>query len=148
MKGLKLQLTMNRTDNRTRQIQFMYPDMPVTFSGSYTKTHCAIGTALGSSGAEDGYYSPAFQKMLDNIPVIADRYNALYEGVRYPGGGFMADNPLVGQAGALPVVPWPQARRCPQPYGPQLHSQLSIPPRSLRTLVLASLQAQEPLNQL
>lgn len=97
VKGLKLQLTMNRTDNRTRQIQFMYPDMPVTFSGSYTKTHCAIGTALGSSNAEDGYYSPAFQKMIDNIPIIAERYNSLYNGVRYPGGGFMTDNPLVGQ---------------------------------------------------
>ncbi len=97
VKGLKLQLTMNRTDNRTRQIQFMYPDMPVIFSGSYTKTHCAIGTALGSSNAEDGYYSPAFQKMIDNIPIIAERYNSLYNGVRYPGGGFMTDNPLVGQ---------------------------------------------------
>ena len=97
IKGLKLQLTMNRTDNRTRQIQFMYADMPVTLSGSYTKTHCAIMTALGSSSAEDGYYSAPFQKMLDNIPIIADRYNSQYNGVRYPGGGFMNESPLVGQ---------------------------------------------------
>lgn len=97
IKGLKLQLTMNRTDNRTRQIQFMYPDMPVTFSGSYTKTHCAIGTSLGSSSADNGYYSAPFQKMLDNIPIIAERYNALYAGTHYPAGGFMTDNPLVGQ---------------------------------------------------
>ena len=97
IKGLKLQLTMNRTDNRARQIQFMYPDMPVTFSGTYTKTHCAIGTAFGSSSAEDGYYSKHFQKMIDNIPIIAARYNALYDGVNYPGGGFMNDNPLAGQ---------------------------------------------------
>ena len=97
IKGLKLQLTMNRTDNRSRQIQFMYADMPVTYSGSYTKTHCAIGTALGSSSAEDGYYSPHFQKMLDYIPIIADRYTAGYAGTRYPTGGFMADKPLAGQ---------------------------------------------------
>jgi cell surface protein SprA len=97
VKGLKLQLTMNRTDNRTRQIQFMYDDMPVTLSGSYTKTHCAIGTALGSSSADDGYYSKPFQNMLDYIPVIAERYNSQYNGTRYPYGGFLADSPLAGQ---------------------------------------------------
>lgn len=97
IKGLKLQLTMNRTDNRSRQIQFMYADMPVTYTGSYTKTHCAIGTAFGSSSAEDGYFSRHFQKMLDNIPVIADRYNSLYIGTSYPRGGFMDGNPLGGQ---------------------------------------------------
>jgi cell surface protein SprA len=97
VKGLKLQLTMNRTDNRTRQIQFMYDDMPVTLSGSYTKTHCAIGTALGSSSADNGYYSKAFQNMIDYVPIMADRYNSLYNGATYPHGGFMADSPLAGQ---------------------------------------------------
>ena len=38
VKGLKIQLTSNRTDNRTNRIQFMYADMPITRSGSYTKT--------------------------------------------------------------------------------------------------------------
>ena len=97
VKGLKVQLTMNRTDNRTNQVQFMYADMPITRSGSYTKTHCAIATALGSSNAASGYYSAPFQKMLEYIPVIADRYTALYNGVLYPAGGFMDGNPLSGQ---------------------------------------------------
>ena len=97
VKGLKIQLTMNRTDNRTNQIQFMYADMPITRSGSYTKTHCAISTALGSSKAENGYYSKPFQQMLEYIPVIADRYTDLYQGVLYPAGGFMDGNPLAGQ---------------------------------------------------
>ena len=97
VKGLKVQLTMNRTDNRTNQVQFMYADMPITRSGSYTKTHCAIATALGSSNAASGYYSAPFQKMLDYIPVIADRYTALYNGMLYPAGGFMDGNPLSGQ---------------------------------------------------
>jgi len=35
--------------------------------------------------------------MLDYIPVIADRYTALYNGVLYPAGGFMDGNPLSGQ---------------------------------------------------
>lgn len=97
VKGLKVQLTMNRTDNRTNQIQFMYADMPVTRSGSYTKTHCAILTSLGSSKADNGYYSAPFQKMLDNIPVIAARYADQYRGINYPTGGFLKDNPLAGQ---------------------------------------------------
>ena len=96
VKGLKIQLTSNRTDNRTSQIQFMYADMPVTRSGSYTKTHVAIGTAFGNPKAEDGYFSQHFQNFLDNIPVIRSRVEAQYHGKTYPTGGFMADNPNAG----------------------------------------------------
>lgn len=49
IRGLKIKLTNNRTDNRNSQTQFMYDNMPVTRSGSYTKTHCAIATALPHS---------------------------------------------------------------------------------------------------
>ncbi|MDE6438850.1 MAG: cell surface protein SprA, partial [Muribaculaceae bacterium] len=97
VKGLKIQLTTNRTDNRTNQIQFMYADMPVTRSGSYTKTHAAIMTAFGSSRAEDGYYSRQFEDFLNNIPVIRSRVEAQYAGLRYPEGGFMKGNPQAGQ---------------------------------------------------
>ena len=96
IKGLKIQLTGNRTDSRSRQIQFMYADMPTSLSGSYTKTHCAIATSLKSSSAENGYQSAAFDQFLSNIPVIARRVSAQYEGKYYPTGGFMADNPHAG----------------------------------------------------
>ena len=92
IRGLKVVLTSNRTDNRTNQIQFMYDNMPVTRTGSYTKTHCAIGTALGSSKAQDGYYSAAFDRFLSNIPVVADRVQSQYYGMTYPTTGFMKDN--------------------------------------------------------
>ena len=97
VKGLKIQLTTNRTDNRTNQIQFMYADMPVTRSGSYTKTHVALKTALGSSHAEDGYYSPQFAAFLENIHVIRGRVEAQYAGLRYPETGFMNGNVQAGQ---------------------------------------------------
>lgn len=97
VKGLKIQLTTNRTDNRTNQIQFMYADMPITRSGSYTKTHVAIKTAFGSSHAEDGYYSPHFEDFLNNIPVIRQRVEGQYAGLRYPENGFMNGNPQAGQ---------------------------------------------------
>lgn len=97
VKGLKIQLTGNRTDNHTSQIQFMYNDMPTTYSGSYTKTHCAIATALRSSSPDNGYASPTFDKFIGNIPVIAGRIENQYRGTTYPTGGFMSGNANAGQ---------------------------------------------------
>lgn len=75
----------------------MYADMPVTLSGSYTRTHCAIGTALKGSKADDGYRSDAFDRFIANIPVAAQRVEAQYAGYNYPTGGFMAENPNAGK---------------------------------------------------
>lgn len=96
LKGLKIQLTTNRTDNRTNQIQFMYDEMPVTRTGSYTKTHCAIATALRGSSADDGYNSDAFNTFLNNIPIVANRINNKFIGTNYPKNGFMKDSPYAG----------------------------------------------------
>lgn len=97
VKGLRIQLTGNRTDNRTRQVQFMYADMPTSYSGSYTKTHCAIKTAFRGSNAEDGYSSETFNRFLANIPVMRDRVEAQYAGVRYPDAGFIKGTAHAGQ---------------------------------------------------
>ncbi|MBD5233920.1 MAG: cell surface protein SprA [Bacteroidales bacterium] len=95
-KGLKVQLTFNRTDNRNSQTQFMYANMPTTLSGSYTKTHCAILTALRSAKADDGYYSAAFDRFIEYIPEIRSRVEQNYFGTDYPTTGFMADNSHAG----------------------------------------------------
>lgn len=94
--GLKILLTSNLTDNRTQQVQFMYTDMPTTFSGSYTRTHWAIKSALKGSKASDGYASEAFSKFLEYVPQIANRVQSQYNGMTYPRGGFMEGNPLGG----------------------------------------------------
>ena len=96
LKGLKIQLTFNRTDNRNSQTQFMYAGMPNTLSGSYTKTHCAIFTALRSSNADNGYWSPAFSQFLENIPEVRRRVEAQYAGLDYPTTGFMSGNAHAG----------------------------------------------------
>lgn len=96
IRGLKITLTSNLTDNRTRQMQFMYADMPTARSGSYTRTHVAIATALRSFKAENGYASDAFNQFLANIPVVARRLETAYAGMNYPKGGFMESNPLGG----------------------------------------------------
>ncbi|MCM1477841.1 MAG: cell surface protein SprA, partial [Bacteroides sp.] len=98
VRGLKIQLTGNRTDNRTKQVQFMYDDMPTTLAGSYTKTHCAIATALKTSSAANNYQSDVFDQFLANIPVIASRVENQYRGLHYPTSGFMNGNPNAGAA--------------------------------------------------
>ncbi len=95
-KGFKIQLTFNRTDNRTRQIQFMYDGMPTSLAGSYTRTHCAIASALRGSKADNGYQSEAFTKFLQYIPAIRDRVEARYAGISYPDAGFIAGTAMAG----------------------------------------------------
>ena len=95
-KGFKVQLTMNRTDNRTRQIQFMYDDMPTTYSGTFTMTGCAIATALRGSSAGNGYASDAFNNFINNIDIIRARVEGQYVGKNYPDAGFIHGMPLAG----------------------------------------------------
>ena len=97
IKGLKIQLTMNRTDNRSEQMQFMYENIPVTRSGSFTMTYCAISTALGSSNSNNAYKSAAFDKFLNNIPTVASRVESAYSGMTYPESGFLKDSPYAGK---------------------------------------------------
>ena len=97
IKGLKIVLTSNRTDNRTSQIQFMYDNSPTTYSGSYTRTHIAIGTALKGSSSNNGYQSDVFDTFLDNIGIITNRVNNQYIGTKYPDKGFISGTPYAGQ---------------------------------------------------
>lgn len=96
IKGLKITLTGNRTDNRTKSVQFMYANMPTNLSGSFTMTHCALASALRTSNADNGYQSAAFTRFLEAIPQVASRLEAQYAATRYPTGGFMEGNPLAG----------------------------------------------------
>ncbi len=96
-KGFKVQLTFNRTDNRSSEVQFMYNDMPTSLSGSYTKTHCAILTSLSSSSADNGYYSDAFQQFIDNIPEIRGRIEKIYGTLEYPSDGFLRGTEHAGK---------------------------------------------------
>ena len=89
IRGLKITLTGNRTDSRTTQLQFMFDDMSAVYSGSYTKTHIAIATALRGVSIDDGYHSDAFDKFLENIPVVAQRIESQYYGKSYPSAGFI-----------------------------------------------------------
>ena len=108
-KGFKVQLTWNRTDNRTSQVQFMYDSAPTTYSGTFTMTACAIGTALKGSSADDGYASDAFSNFLDYIPQVRDRVEQQYLGTTYPDAGFISGTAQAGlpfdpEVGAVPAT--------------------------------------------
>jgi cell surface protein SprA len=70
--------------------------MPTTYSGSYTKTHCAIATALRGSSADDGYYSETFNKFLSNIDIVRNRIEQQYANTTYPTTGFMEGTAYAG----------------------------------------------------
>ncbi|MBD5310117.1 MAG: cell surface protein SprA [Bacteroides sp.] len=97
VRGLKIVLTSNLTDNRTRQLQFMYSGMPTSRSGSYVRTHVALASAMRGSKAENGYQSAAFTKFLEYIPQIAARVEQAYSSTVYPDGGFLEGNALAGR---------------------------------------------------
>ena len=76
-------------------MQFMFDGMPTTHTGSYTRTHVAIASALRSSKADNGYSSEAFTKFLDYIPSDNAAYRvALCLSTTYPDAGFISDTPL------------------------------------------------------
>lgn len=103
---MKITLTGNRTDNRTNQHYFMYDSPTVMYSGSYTKTHIAIATALHGVSIDDGYHSDAFDKFLQNIPIVQSRIESRYHGKNYHNSGFIAgtvyaDQPYNSQNGSI-----------------------------------------------
>ncbi len=109
IRGLKIQLIANRTDNRTKSVQFMYADAPTSLSGSFTMTGCAIASALRTSSADNGYESAAFNRFLEAIPQVRERLEQQYAGYNYPTGGFMDGSPLAGtpynpSAGTIPAT--------------------------------------------
>lgn len=97
IRGLKITLTGNRTDNRTNQVQFMFDEMTTVYAGSYTKTHCAIASALHSVSAKDSYHSNTFDKFLSNVSTVADRLEGRYAGANYPALGFIEGTAYANQ---------------------------------------------------
>lgn len=128
--GLKIQLTANRTDNRTKSVQFMYAEAPTSLSGSFTMTSVAIASALRNSSAANGYESAAFNRFLEAIPVVRERLEQEYAAYKYPTGGFMEGSTLAGT-----------------PYNPSAET---IPATSSDVLIpafLAAYTGRDPLKQ-
>jgi len=96
IRGLKVTLTGNRTDNRTNQIQFQYSNPYTIYTGSYTKTHVALATALRGMNGDNNYASAAFDRFMENIPIVAQRLQDQYVGATYPTSGFFNGTAFAG----------------------------------------------------
>ncbi len=84
---LKIDLSMSRTMNKSKSIQYMYDGSPTTQTGSFSMTIVSLKTAFKSRGsASNGYKSQTFQTFLDNLSVMQQRVEAQYAGMEYPSG--------------------------------------------------------------
>lgn len=90
VRDFKIDLTANRTINKSKSIQFMFDGMPATQSGSFNMSIISIGSSFGKSNANNGYQSKAFDKFLQNLDVIQKRVEAQYIGAIYPEGTTLA----------------------------------------------------------
>ena len=87
VRDLKIDLNASRTVNKSQSIQFMYDDMPVTQSGSFTMTTMSLKSAFAKTGdINDNYDSKPFNEFLRNLPIIQRRIESKYENTIYPNG--------------------------------------------------------------
>ncbi|MEG1585262.1 MAG: cell surface protein SprA [Bacteroidales bacterium] len=86
IRGLKIDLTGSRVHTRSKQYQFMFQNVPIQQSGSFTMTTIAIRTSLTNPKSENNYQSDAFDRFISYRSKIATRLNAQYAGTTYPAG--------------------------------------------------------------
>ncbi|WP_321438315.1 cell surface protein SprA [uncultured Bacteroides sp.] len=85
-KDFKIDLTANRTMNKSKSIQFMYEGMPTAQSGSFSLSIISLNSAFDKSNAGNAYASKTFDKFLQNLDIIQKRVEAQYVGAVYPEG--------------------------------------------------------------
>ena len=88
--GFQIQLTGSHIKTDQQQVYFMYENQQRKYSGTFRMTTIALASSFESINAKNGYYSPTFQKFLENRSVIAGRLENIYSGTHYPNAGFVA----------------------------------------------------------
>lgn len=85
-RDFKVNITMSRTENSARTIQYMFEGMPVTQTGSFNMTTVSLRSAFKSSGsADNGYANSTFQDFVASLDDYRERVERQYAGARYPG---------------------------------------------------------------
>ncbi len=116
--GLKINLNGTWKNNERRANQFMYPDLPVTRSGSFQMTTIAIGSSFGGNDAGDNYSSDVFFQFIQNREIIYQRLLAKYADALFPAeGGFISSMDNRDFAGKQVVTLNPETGLYEQTYG-------------------------------
>ena len=77
--------------SRARSIQYMFPGMPTTQSGTFTMTTISIGSAFeGIGDVDNGYKSKTFEKFVDYLSAFQQRVENKYTGSIYPATSTLA----------------------------------------------------------
>ena len=85
VKNLKIDLNAAHTENKARNIQYMYSGMPTMQSGTFSMTTISIKSALeGMGNANNGYYSKSFEKFCQSLPSYREQVQSRYAGAVYP----------------------------------------------------------------
>ena len=94
IRDLKIDLTANRTHNRSREMQYMFAGMPDTRSGNFTMSIISIGSAFERHNADNGYRSSTFERFRNSLEGIRNRVEAQYANSQYPQGTALAGKPF------------------------------------------------------
>ncbi|MDL2323216.1 cell surface protein SprA [Bacteroidales bacterium OttesenSCG-928-A17] len=95
--GFQINLNGSYTKTNQKQVYFMYENQQEKYSGNFRMSTIALSSGFESLNAKNGYYSPSFQKFLDNRAIIAGRLEQIYSGTNYPNAGFLANTSIAGQ---------------------------------------------------
>ncbi len=101
IRDFKIDLTANRTINKSQSIQFMFDGMPTTQNGSFNMSIISIGSAFEKCKAEELYQSKTFDKFLKNLDIIQKRVEAQYLGAIYPEGTTLAGKTFNPENGTI-----------------------------------------------
>lgn len=93
IRDLKIDLTGTRFVNEAKSIQFNFPGMPRTQTGSFTMTTVSLKSAFASLGnAKNNYNNATFNQFVASLEGIRNAVEQQYTNAKYP-----ASSPLAGQ---------------------------------------------------
>ena len=79
VRDLKIDLNASRTETKALSIQYVYPGMPTTQSGTFTMTTISLKSALeGIGDANNGFHSASFERFCNMLTTFQQRAEAHY----------------------------------------------------------------------
>ena len=79
VRDLKIDLNASRTETKALSIQYVYPGMPTTQSGTFTMTTISLKSALeGIGDANNGFRSASFERFCNMLTTFQQRAEAHY----------------------------------------------------------------------
>jgi cell surface protein SprA len=79
VRDLKIDLNASRTETKALSIQYVYPGMPTTQSGTFTMTTISLKSALeGIGDANNGFHSASFERFCNLLTTFQQRAEAHY----------------------------------------------------------------------